>query len=177
MLRVLFFASALVGVLFVGFSQFTKRLPLEREAQQTPSQLAVAPPDSQEPTIETSGSSEMMVRASADGHFYVDAQVNGTSVEFMVDTGASTVFLSPADANRIGLNLQDSDYDGIARTPNGEIAVAGVMLDRIRVGQIEFYDVAAATTRAAARTSLLGMTFLSRLDSYEVQGEKLYLAW
>ncbi len=113
--------------------------------------------------------------ARAGGHFVAEAQVDGTDIRFLVDTGASDVVLSPRDARKLGFDLSRLSYDRIYRTANGTVKGAPVRLGRVRIGPIEFKDVRASVNGAPMSTSLLGMSFLSRLKSYEVTGDKLTL--
>ena len=110
-----------------------------------------------------------------DGHFYLDAQVNGTSVLFLVDTGASEISLTTRDADRIGLELTPAHFVGRVFTANGEVAVAPIRLDSVIVGPIAAYNVEAHVNSGEMGGSLLGMSFLRRLSSYEVRGDRLFL--
>jgi aspartyl protease family protein len=114
-------------------------------------------------------------RSRDGGHYVVEAHVNGTPVRFMVDTGASDVVLTPADARRVGLNPNTLDYSRRYNTANGVVAGAPVTLGRVRVGPIEIENVRASVNRAEMASSLLGMSFLGRLSGYEVQNGVLTL--
>lgn len=121
-------------------------------------------------------SGEMYFRAGADGHFHIQALVNGTPVRFMVDTGASQVVLAPADAVRAGIPLQSLEFVGRARTANGTVATAPVRLNSIEVGPIRVDNVAASVNGADMGQSLLGMSFLNRLTTYRVENGTLILS-
>ncbi|MBK5911881.1 hypothetical protein CCR85_10310 [Rhodothalassium salexigens] len=112
---------------------------------------------------------------AADGHFYVRATVGGTPLRFMVDTGASLVVLSPADARRIGIDPPRAAFTGRVQTANGTVAVAPVRLDAVRVGDIVVRDVPALVHGRALGQSLLGQSFLNALDGYEVRDGRLIL--
>ena len=114
-------------------------------------------------------------RAREGGHFVVEARVNGTPIRFLVDTGASEVVLTPADARRIGLNPNALSYTQRYRTANGIGEGAPIRLNRVTVGPIEVEDVRASVNRAEMAGSLLGMTFLGRLSGYEVRDGVLTL--
>lgn len=110
------------------------------------------------------------------GHFHADALVNGTHIRFMVDTGASDVALTAADARRLGIDPQSLAYNTPYQTANGTIYAARVVLDRVTVGGIALRDVRASISQGdGLGTSLLGMSFLGRLDAVEVRGERLVL--
>ncbi len=118
---------------------------------------------------------ELVVEADSRGHYYVDAEVNGESVRFLVDTGATMVALSPDDAARIGFRPGPAEFTGRARTANGIARIAPVMIDEIEVGDIRVRNVPGAVLDTAMRNSLLGMSFLARLSGFEVRGNRLIL--
>jgi aspartyl protease family protein len=93
----------------------------------------------------------------------------------MVDTGASDVVLSPADARRLGFDLAELKFTRIYQTANGTVRGAPVRLRRITIGPIEIEDVRASVNGAPMGTSLLGMSFLGRLMGYEVTTDTLTL--
>ncbi len=111
----------------------------------------------------------------ADGHFVVAAEVDGVSVRFMVDTGASDVVLSPADARRLGFDVDGLAFTRRYRTANGTVWGAPVVLRRVAIGPIALSDVRASVNGAPMELSLLGMSFLDRLSGYEVAGDRLTL--
>ena len=119
---------------------------------------------------------EVRFKADPRGHFVFDADINGRPATFMADTGATVVVLTYEDAARLGLSPQSLDFSGFAQTANGVSRVAPVMLDRVRVDDIAVRDVPAAVAeRGALDTNLLGMSFLSRLKSFAMQGSELIL--
>ncbi len=120
---------------------------------------------------------EIGLRRARDGHFYVDADVNGARIHFLVDTGATLVVLSPDDAQAAGLRPVGQDFSGRASTANGVTRVAPVTLREIGVQQLAFYDVPAAVIEQPMPVSLLGMSFLSRLQGYETRDDELILRW
>ncbi len=120
---------------------------------------------------------EMIVRAGPNGHFMVDAVVDGVEIRFLVDTGATSVVLTAEDAERLGYRLDGLEYSDRYQTANGEILGAPVVLPELRIGDLEIEDVRSSVIRAPLSTSLLGMTFLSRLESFEVGDEGLILRW
>ncbi len=122
-----------------------------------------------------SGTGEIRFPAGADGHFRVEALVDGTRVRFLVDTGASDIVLSPADARRVGFDPDKLRFTGFAETANGSVRTAPVRLGSIEIGPIRFDDLGASVNRAEMRGSLLGMSFLERLRSFEVRDGTLIL--
>ena len=113
------------------------------------------------------GEGTIAFRAGADGHFRVEAVVDGTRVRFLVDTGASDVVLSPTDARRLGFDLDDLAFTRFYATANGLVRAAPVRLGEMKVGPIRVSDVRASVNEAAMNSSLLGMSFLDRLQYYE----------
>ncbi len=120
-------------------------------------------------------SGEMLYRRSADGHFYIDATVNRQLIRFLVDTGASDIVLSPADAERAGFNRSELLFNKRYQTANGIGWGAPVVLRSIKAGTIRFNGVAASVNDAPMSESLLGMSFLDRLSGFEVRGDSLIL--
>jgi aspartyl protease family protein len=114
-------------------------------------------------------------RARDDGHFHLEALVNGERVQFMVDTGASDVVLTRDDAMRIGIDPDALSFSQPYNTANGVAFGAPVRLEEIELGPIRLDDVAASVNQAPMDRSLLGMSFLRRLSGYEVRGDRLTL--
>ena len=123
------------------------------------------------------GERELTISESEGGSYRVFGSVNGTRISFLVDTGASDIVLSPSDARRAGINPETLKYDRPYATANGVGYGATVTLDTLQVGAITLSNVRASVQQAEMGTSLLGMTFLSRLKSYTVQDRKLVLRW
>lgn len=121
--------------------------------------------------------SELVLKSGAYGHFILDATVNGETLRFMVDTGASSIFLTPQDAERLGWPAQRLDFSERYDTAGGEVRAAPVTLRSLRIGQLELYDLPASVGEQPGSISLLGMTFLQRFESYEVRGDTLILNW
>ena len=119
---------------------------------------------------------EVVLRASADGHFYANATVNGEAIRFLVDTGASSIALSAADAQWVGFDPQSLDYFLPVTTANGPAFAAPVMLDEVRLGSIAFAGIGASVMPPGALDrSLLGMSFLERLSGSEIVRDRLVL--
>lgn len=118
---------------------------------------------------------ELVITQGDDGGFLVMGKVNGQLVRFLVDTGASDVVLSPADARRIGIDTGARTFDRPSETANGVGYGAADKVDSLSVGDIAFADVPVMINQAPMSSSLLGMTFLRRLESFQIKGDKLYL--
>ncbi len=117
----------------------------------------------------------LSVRSAEDGHFYIEAEVNGAPVNFLVDTGASNIVLSPSDARRAGFNTDTLGYTRQFSTANGVGAGAPVRISMLTVGGITLHDLPASVNKAHMENSLLGMDFLKELKSYSVDGDVLTL--
>ena len=121
------------------------------------------------------GRSVEVARASG-GDFDLTAQINGASVAMVLDTGASSVVLTREDAKAAGLPLEVLAYTANIDTANGRTRAAPVTLDRVAVGGLEERSVEALVVQPGQlRTSLLGMSFLNRLQSWQVNGDRLVL--
>ncbi len=122
------------------------------------------------------GERAVRIRRRTDSHFVAKVQTNGATLTMLVDTGASTVVLGPADAKRIGIDMEKLRYTVPVQTANGTTYAAPIRLKSITVGPITIKDVDALVSKPGAlRDSLLGMSFLNRLRSYEFSGEYLTL--
>jgi aspartyl protease family protein len=122
------------------------------------------------------GSGEVVVARRADGSFTLAGQINGRATRFVFDTGASTVVLTAATAESIGLELDKLSYSVPVATANGRMLAAPVTLETLAIGSIVERRVPALVARPGLlRENLLGMTFLDRLASYEVRRNRLIL--
>lgn len=121
-----------------------------------------------------SSGGEIRFALNQNGHYQIDARVNGTYITFLVDTGASDVVLSPDDAQRIGLAGQ-LNFSGRAQTANGITHVAPVMLNNLTIGPISVNGMPAMVDQTPMQYSLLGMRFLNRLRGWRVEGQTLIL--
>lgn len=110
-----------------------------------------------------------------DGHFYLTARLNGEPVEFVVDTGATDVVLTKADALRIGIDLDALTYTGSAMTANGMVRTARARIDRISVGEIEDRNLEVWINEGEMDRSLLGMAYLRRFSRIEIADDTLIL--
>ena len=127
-----------------------------------------------QPEPPLSGERSHRIRRRSDGHFTASVSVNGASVPMLVDTGASTVVLRQADAKKLGVDTANLRYTVPVQTANGVAYAAQVRLRNVTVGPIVLNGVDALVAQPGVlRESLLGMTFLSRLRSYEFSGQYL----
>jgi len=129
-----------------------------------------------QPTSESEGW-EYVVEAGSHGHFVIDAVVNGVPLTFLLDTGASEIVLTLDDARQLGFLPQSLEFSQRFRTANGEVRGAPVRLRELRIGQFSLYDLDASVNEAPLAISLLGMSFLDRLNGYQVKDGRLILRW
>lgn len=119
---------------------------------------------------------EVVITRQEGGSFPINGRVNNIAARFIFDTGASTVVLTNETARSAGLRVNEGDYVIQVWTANGSTVAARVRLDEIAIGPIRETDVRALVARPGAlRENLLGMTFLERLSSYRVEGDRLIL--
>lgn len=111
----------------------------------------------------TSGSQKVVLTADSAGHFLTSGNINGTTVRFLVDTGASMVSLGASDARRIGIDASKGEQ-AITSTANGQAVVTRVKLDSLRVGEITMNNVDALVHQQDMPFALLGMSFLNRME-------------
>ena len=110
------------------------------------------------------------------GEFTLQARINGVAAPMVVDTGATSVVLTAEDAKAAGLPLALLNYTVNIETANGRARAAPVTLDRIAMGELEERSVEALVVQPGQlRTSLLGMSFLNRLQSWQANGDRLVL--
>ena len=119
---------------------------------------------------------EVRIAASYDRQFYTHADVNRRSANFLIDTGASYVALRDSDARDAGIYTKWADYSYPVRTANGETKAALVVLENVEIGGIAVKNVQAfILPDEQLSVNLLGMSFLSRLDSVEARGNEMIL--
>lgn len=112
----------------------------------------------------SSGRTSTTLTANANGHYTTQGFVNGGSLSFMVDTGATLIVLSAAEARRLGIDYKKGQV-GVANTANGQVPFYQVVLNTVKVGDIELNNVQAAVQESGMTgTALLGMSFLSRTE-------------
>ena len=144
-----------------------QRAPAYRAAK---AEAAVpAPPDPAPP-----GQPATITKAS-DGHYWAEGQVNGANVHFLVDTGATAVALTAQDARRLGIDTAGLTYGYKVVTAGGEARAASVKLASVSVAGARLDNVDALVIDRGLDTSLLGMTYLGRLASFQATRKALIL--
>ena len=110
-----------------------------------------------------SGPARVVLTADARGHFLSTGNINGTTVRFLVDTGASMISIGVGDARRIGIDPSKGEA-GVANTANGQTMVSRVKLNSVRVGDVVLNNVDALVHQHDLPVTLLGMSFLNRME-------------
>lgn len=114
-------------------------------------------------SVSSGRGTRIVIPESGGGHFMTAGQINGRTVQFMVDTGATNVAMSVADAERAGINYKTGQPVRLS-TANGETQGFRIKLNTVRVGDVEVYDVDAVVTPQAMPFLLLGNSFLTRFQ-------------
>jgi len=162
-----FVAVVLVGALSaVGAAGAVVSFDPARTQQPT-AQVAVA--DAPAPP------SPAQVTKAADGHYWATADVDGSAVRFLVDTGATAVALTADDARRLGMDLAKLDYRVDVTTADGKTRAAQVKLRSVTIAGARIENVDALVLEGGLKTSLLGMSYLGRLSSFEATRTALIL--
>lgn len=136
---------------------------VEIEGQRRTLRLGESPASVGESGGGESHGSRIVIPVGSGGHFVTQGAINGRAVQFMVDTGATGIGMSVADAERIGLNYR-SGRPLQVHTANGVTRGWLVKLSAVRIGDVEVHDVDAAVSPGAMPYVLLGNTFLSRFE-------------
>jgi aspartyl protease family protein len=170
-----------LGVAFVALvatQWLVHNLSRERRKPAPPA-AAVAPPKPAAPAVSQpsrAGRNEVVIAADPMGQYAATVDIDGARMRMLVDTGASAVVLTYEDAAAAGFYPAPADFKYPVSTANGVGRVALVTLRVVRLGALEVRDVKAAVAeRGALGSSLLGMTFLSKLSHFEAGSGRLAL--
>lgn len=120
------------------------------------------------------GGNAVVLQRGENGHFFVDAQVNGMPVRFLVDTGASTVALTTADAQRVGLQFARGEFDRVGAGASGPVNGKFVMLGSVTVQGKSATNVEGVIIEGG-EMSLLGQSFLRRMGRIEIAGDQMII--
>ena len=124
----------------------------------------------------TNENGQLVISRNADGHFYIDSIVNGCKIKFMIDTGASDVALTQADAKKLKFDLSKLDFTRIYSTANGKSAAAPILLQNVEIGSNLFKNVEGHVGMGDLDISLLGMSLIERFKSFKIDKDLLILS-
>ena len=156
----------------MGGARLMTAVVADKSADQPTAAIATVAPDASQPPLE---SGEASIAKSSDGHFWADAEVDGHPVRFLVDTGATAVALTADDARNLGIDPSSLQYQYTVMTANGPARAAQVKLGLVSVGRAQVSDVQAFVIDKGLETSLLGMSYLGRLNKFEATQDALVL--
>jgi aspartyl protease family protein len=157
---------ALVGAVITP--PLMQRLAPPRHATPAPQAMTASAP--------VNNNRSLTVRPDGRGHFRLDGRVDGRSMDFLVDTGATVIAIPQREAARLGIHPAARDYKALMRTANGAIYAAPTRLGMVEVGGLLVRDVEAVIMPdGALGQNLLGMSFLSRLRRFEMANGRLVL--
>ncbi|AYD03361.1 TIGR02281 family clan AA aspartic protease [Neorhizobium sp. NCHU2750] len=152
----------------------------ENPAEQQSATDQAAPPQGASRTAPEAASltpGSTVLDADGRGHFIGNFRINGKPITGLVDTGASLVAINESTARKLGFGGNDLDFRYTANTANGKTEAAHVVLDRVEIGNVRVRDVDAFVLRDSSLSgTLVGMSFLTKLKSYQVKGGSLTLA-
>lgn len=116
---------------------------------------------------------ETRILRGTDGHFNVNGQLNGRSVRFLVDTGATSTVVSRAVANGAGIAVDENGFGVVVETANGVVTMRRARVGDFRIGSINRQDMPVLVADGASDLNVLGMSFLSSLRSWRVEGREM----
>jgi aspartyl protease family protein len=119
--------------------------------------------------------SPTVLRKAEDGHFWTTAKVNGVDVRFMVDSGASYTAMSVAAARNAGVEPDTLSLKVVLQTANGAVEADRATVAELQVGSLAMKDHAVVVASAFGDTNVLGMNFLSEMESWRVEGDSMIL--
>ncbi len=147
--------------------------PVETSAE---APVQVATPVQAETLKTTSSGGRVTIKKNPrDGQFWTEARINNRTVTVLVDTGASSVALTPEDAKRAGIKLRSLDYNIPINTAGGQVMAARVTLKSVKVGSIRVKNVRGIVIPNGLSISLLGMTYLGEIKKIQVTPDAMVL--
>lgn len=147
--------------------------PVASEAQLIRAQ-AELPYAHEEP--DTVPADETVLSRHADGHFYANVEVDDSEIRFLVDTGASTIALTAADAEAIGLSWSEEELRKVGRGVGGEVYGKPVLLRSVQLGDLIAENVSAVIIPNGLHVSLLGQSFLSKAARVQIENGTMVIS-
>lgn len=143
---------------------------IEAAGQRQTLRLGEGPVSTEGSAADTGGKRRIVLHASSHGHFRTPGQINGRTVDFLVDTGASVVSISQSQADAIGLKYQDGTRI-VLSTANGQVVGWQTRLDRVRLGSVEIFGIEAMVSPSSMPYVLLGNSYLTRFQMTRTNDE------
>jgi aspartyl protease family protein len=168
----LFVAAVALGWMMPAPQQAAKSMTEQAPAEQLQAQQE---PSSAEVSDEYLDSDQVVLQRQADGHFYADADVDGAQLRFLVDTGASGIALTAADAEAMGINWDEQGLQKVGRGVSGDVFGKPVLIKSISVGHFVAHNVPAAVIPEGLDVSLLGQSFLSTVGKLNIEQNRMTL--
>ena len=166
MRKALFPAIALFGAAALGVVALRGTVDEGLEAKPAFAELTDALPEYSKVTPHQIRTASL--RKEGDGHYWATARVNGQTVKFLVDTGATMISLTRRDAHKIGVNTDKLVRSVDVRTAAGRVKAGTVLIDKIEIDGVVLQNVQAVVLEEGLEYSLLGMSFLNRLEGWDV---------
>lgn len=165
-------ALALFSILAMGM--VARMLPGGEASGARGGQGGIPAPSQRQPASESdyAGGDQTVIRRDGSGRFYLNADVNGQSTRFLVDTGADVVALTVDDARQLGIDVDPATFQPITRTASGTGYGAPVVIDRLDVAGRELQGVRAVVVDGL-ETNLLGQSVLRQLGRIELHGNAM----
>ncbi|MBL0924452.1 MAG: TIGR02281 family clan AA aspartic protease [Sphingomonadaceae bacterium] len=138
-------------------------------------QTAPKEPASVEEDSHDRGSPSMLAR-QGDGHFYANVEVDDAEIRFLVDTGASTIALTAADAEAIGLSWSEEELRRVGRGVGGEVLGKPVVLQSVQLGELSADNVSAVIIPKGLHVSLLGQSFLAKASRVQIENDVMIIS-
>lgn len=169
-------AAALAGMMAGSLQTFAPGDATSGAQPQNEAANTAPQPKKVSKSSESFAGRNVRIKGDRRGHFTTNARMNGRQVEVLVDTGATSVAINKSTARRLGIRLSASDYKYTVNTANGTVKAASAVIDRIEIGRVSVANVRAAVLPdKSLKGTLLGMSFLGQLRSFEIRSGELVL--
>jgi len=125
--------------------------------------------------ISRSWEEPLRIRQSADGHFWINGVVNGTPFRFLIDSGATTTAMTLSVAEAANVDISSSPFPVILSTANGSVEAKRATIQNLQVGPMIARDLSIVVAQEFGGSNVIGMNFLSKLQSWRVEGNEMIL--
>ncbi len=174
----LFGIAVLIGWFMPANDPISVPAPAAIASQPPAAAVAIAPlatAPSVQPAQQPAPARGVALIREGNGHFFAQGDVDGAPVRFMVDTGASVIALTAADAQKLGQTWYPNELQTVGRGVNGDVIGKPIMLGRVRIGDLEVSNVRAIIVPEGLDVSLLGQSFLSKIPNVNISGDRMTL--